>query len=152
MYEAILSGMLRHYFSNTVISIASTPLSDYLYSIFLFPGNSLHATHSLDLGGFCYIFFPLFGKKKYKLFFIFSREKFASHSLKKNLISAKKGPKKGTLCWFFGTFRIFEVYFFFPFFPKNFYVFFFSQEKFKIHSLTQIQEPGKKKIQHWKKK
>ena len=29
MYEAILSGMLRHYFSNTVISIASTPLSDY---------------------------------------------------------------------------------------------------------------------------
>ena len=29
MYEAILSGMLRHYFSNTVISIANTPASDY---------------------------------------------------------------------------------------------------------------------------
>ena len=28
---------------------------------------------------------------------------------------------------------------------------FFPQEKFKIHSLTQIQKPGKK-IQHWKKK
>ena len=53
---------------------------------------------------------------------------------------------------FFRTFRIFEVYFFFfIFFPKMLSIFFFPQEKFKIHSLTQIQEP-EKKIQHWKKK
>ena len=30
-------------------------------------------------------------------------------------------------------------------------MYFFSQEKFQIHSLTQIQKPGKK-MQHWKKK
>ena len=103
-------------------------------------------------------FFPLFGKKKYKLFFIFSQEKFASHSLEKNQISDKKRSKKRYFMLFFATFRIFSnfggVFFFSKKKPqKN--VFFFSQEKFKIHSLTQILRAGKKntalekKIQHF---
>ena len=52
---------------------------------------------------------------------------------------------------FFGTFRIFVVHLFFSiFFPKKF-VYFFPQEKFTFHPLTQIQEP-EKKIQQWNKK
>ena len=62
----------------------------------------------------------------------------------------KKRSKKKVLYAVFRNFSNFGgVFFIFHFFPKNI-VYFFSQEKFTIHSLTQIQEP-EKKIQQWKK-
>ena len=125
---------------------------DQRYRIFLFLGNSLHATHSLDLGGFCYIFFSTFWKKKIQTVFYFFPGKVCKPLTQKKSDICKKRSKKRYFMLIFRNFSNFRGVFFFPFFPKNFYVFFFSQEKFKIHSLTQIQEPGKKKIQHWKKK
>ena len=56
-------------------------VSELKGTVFFFPGNSLHPTHSLDLGEFC-IFFPHFLEKKNTNFF--PQEKFASHSLEKN--------------------------------------------------------------------
>ena len=62
---------------------------------YFFSREQLHPTHSLDLREFC-IFFPLFGKKKYKTFFFPRKSLQATHSKKIRYLQ-KTGPKKGTL-------------------------------------------------------
>ena len=106
-------------------------------SYFFFPG--IVYRHSLTRFSKILFFFSTFcKKKKYKLLFFFSQEKFTSHSLAWGADIYKKRTKTRVFCNFF-TFRLF----FFPNIFSTCYVFFF-QEKFNLHSLTRFFGPEKK--------
>ena len=107
---------------------------------FFFRGKVYMAlTHSISVN---FDFFSsLFGKKLYKLFFFPRKSLEATHSI--FFYICRKRSKKGKLYSFLKFFSFWRC-FFFPTNPKKKVFYFFSQEKFTRHSLTQSQEPEKK--------
>ena len=88
------------------------------YRIFLFPGKSLHATHSLDLREFSIFFYFLEEKKKYKLFYFFPRKSLQATHSKKIRYLQKKGQKKVLYAVFRNFSNFGGVFFFSICFPK----------------------------------
>ena len=123
------------------------------YRIFFFPGNSLHPTHSLNLGEFCIFFFPLFGKKKIQnVFFFFPGKVCKPLTRKKSDIYQKKVQKKvlyAVFRNFSDFFQFLSCIFFFEKKNNQKMYFFFPRKSLKsTHSHENI---CRKKKQQWKK-
>ena len=133
---------------------STRPSADQRYRIFFFPGIVYTPlTHSI-WDNFVFFFLHFLEKKNTNCFLFFPRKSLQATHSKKNRYLQKKVQKKVLYAVFRNFSNFFEFWrciFFFskkkP--PKN--VFFFSQEKFKIHSLTQILRAGKKKYSTGKK-
>ena len=108
-------------------------------TVFFFSRNSLPPlTHSI-FENFVFFFFHFLEKKNTNCFFFFSQEKFAAtHSSEERIIYRKKVKNPYVLQFFHIL-----VVFFFPNIFSTFSVFFFPQEKFKVHSLTRFFGPEK---------
>ena len=105
---------------------------------FFFPRKRLGGTHSLDLGNFCFFFFP-------------AQEKIASHSLTRETVDLQKKVKTGKKWHFLSNFGFFRCFFFPQKISQNSVFFFFPGKDYT--SLTHSNfRAGKKKTAPEKKK
>ena len=102
---------------------------------------------SLDLGNFCFFFFPILEKKRKQSFF-FSQEKFASHSLTRETVDLQKKVKTGKKWHFLSNFGFFRCFFFPKKFPKI--LFFFPRKR--LHVTHSLEFQGRKKKKQPRKK